>query len=242
MAFDIRKLAEGHAKLKNFTQYREEERLKEQPGGDSPEGRLRARIEALRNERTKFIAENDLAMAQAKAELVALGGIKGAGERRKAFEQRMRTEKAELKYAWEQSVREARAFGMTPRQILDAIPTLSSLPSIYGILGSTAKARETVVTTPDVSAIDPGEMFFEHSKHRPVHRYAYDRTNGLLKFYSPDPEDDNNVVVMWPSMEYLSGDLTLAKSINRSRAQTLVSIIEDEFDGELREADNPYDK
>lgn len=240
--FDIRDLTEAHRKFRDFPSYRAQKRSELDGKSGTRVSELREAILTARTEKAVAVAKADTAIAEARLELAKLGQAGSLAEIRRNFDQDMRIEKEEVRAGWFNKVHEAKAAGMTPRQILEAVPTLNSLPSIYNILGDSSKAaaqadEQVATAVPDTVL---GDVVWTYSEHRPVHRYAVNEDKSLIKFHGPHV-DDQHVVVTYPGLEYVNGDRTLVGSVDATRVQTLLQVLYGSTDGmNPRNSANPY--
>lgn len=237
MSYDKSALALAYSKFRNFTNYREEEHSKLM-SSTSEIGKLVTEIREAQAEKRKVAAECDMRIAIAKGQLATLTGVTGTTDITRDFNSRMRTEKAEVKHAWEREVIRAADAGMSVREITDAVPLLTSSVTIYNILNRSSVAMET--ETVAVEGGLPTDVKWNYHDHLGVHRYAVSDDRKYVKFHGPHV-DDEAVVLTWPDTKYVQGNADLKASFKATKVEDLLSLLDGTYDeSRIRLGDNKY--
>lgn len=203
---DLTTLTEAYDAYNNFREHKEEQRA---GFYGEAQATLNA-IEEAKLQKRASTAKFDAIIAEGNLKLAQMGYSHSKIQREKDFEDKMREEKSELRKKFYVAAQEAHSAGATYGQ-MQAAMGVSSLTPIYTAINAPKKLTGGSAATPD--------KWLKSDKPQ-LKRYSMSANGGFIRFDSAVDEDDN-IVLVYPSLSYYSGDRALQETFRADRAQML---------------------
>lgn len=195
---------------------------------------LITRIANLKQEKRKTMATYDLDIMTLELELNSLDVPKNKTQRTHYVRDQLRDAKHSVVTRFENELRLRHEMG-------DSIPELAKecgAPHLAQLYTIVKKPKSDDVEAMEAVTIKQAENIeWEYVDSRGSHRYAFSPDRKVLKYHGLE---EGEVIVNWPSMDYLSGSAVLIGEIEERRANTALDILAGTYEGPVFDAPNPY--
>lgn len=195
---------------------------------------LITRIANLKQEKRKALAAYDLDIMTLELELGNQDVPKNKTQRTHYVRDQLRDAKHSVVNRFENELRLRHEMG-------DSIPELAKecgAPHLAQLYTIVKKPKSDEVEALEVATIKQAEgVEWEYVDNRGAHRYAFSTDRKVLKYYGLEEDE---VVVNWPSLDYLSGSAVLIGEIEERRANMALSILDGTYEGPVFDVPNPY--
>lgn len=217
----------------NFSEWKREQQELEATAS-TPQNDLLRRIENLKRERDLYLQKVRYELAEMEFNLTNLGGTPSKTMRKLEFEERMRKEKRRINEEFAHAVLTLNEKNVSVTSMMAMCSTTNSALFYNTIRNGTMRP-----TNADDGQLSVDSMEWDYSDHAPVHRYAMEKGRSFVKFHAAETED-GFVVLTYPEGRYYYGNEEVAGAYRKPRADLLLSILEETFEGELMIEPNPY--